>query len=195
VDDLSTIVNSFLLVLGAEFGDKSQLVCMALAARYRALPVVAGAVAAFALLNLLAVTLGAAAAAWLPQWLVLATVMVLFAVFGVLALRGEEDDDEDESETKVGRYLVWSIFGLIFMAELGDKTQLAMAGLGGVHAALPVWLGGTLALVTTTVLGVWAGRVLLTRLPVALINRVGGALFLGFAGWVGWQLYLLLSVN
>ncbi len=195
MDDFSTVLNSFLLVLGAEFGDKSQLVCMALAARYRALPVVAGAVAAFALLNLLAVTLGAAAAAWLPQWLVLATVMLLFTVFGVLALRGEAEDDEDEGEAKVGHYLVWSIFGLIFMAELGDKTQLAMAGLGGVNAALPVWLGGTLALVTTTLLGVWAGRMLLTRLPVALINRVGGALFLGFAGWVGWQLYLLLSLS
>ncbi len=193
MDDLPTVLNSFLLVLGAEFGDKSQLVCMALAARYRALPIVVGAVAAFAVLNVLAVTLGAAAAAWLPQWLVLATVMGLFTVFGALALRGEADDDSDEGEAKVGRFLVWSIFGLIFMAELGDKTQLAMAGLGGVNAALPVWLGGTLALATTTLLGVWAGRVLLTRLPVVLINRIGGVLFLGFAGWVGWQLYLLLN--
>lgn len=193
--DLTAIVNSFLLVLGAEFGDKSQLVCMALAARYRAAPIVTGAVAAFALLNLLAVTVGAAAAAWLPQWLVLAVVMVLFALFGVLALRGEEDDDDDEGEAKVGRYLIASIFGLIFMAELGDKTQLAMVGLAGVNDALLVWIGGTLALAVTTISGVWAGRVLLTRLPMALIHRAGGVLFLGFACWVGWQLYQVLTAG
>ena len=192
--DLTALVNSFLLVLGAEFGDKSQLVCMALAARYRAAPIVIGAVAAFALLNLLAVTVGAAAAAWLPQWLVLAVVMVLFALFGVLALRGEEDDDDDEGEAKVGRYLIASIFGLIFMAELGDKTQLAMVGLAGVNDAVLVWVGGTLALAVTTVSGVWAGRVLLSRLPMALIHRAGGLLFLGFAAWVGWQLYQLVAV-
>ena len=191
--DLSALVNSFLLVLGAEFGDKSQLVCMALAARYRAAPIVLGAVAAFAVLNLLAVTIGAAAAAWLPQWLVLSVVMVLFTLFGVLALRGD-DDEEDEGEAKVGRYLIASIFGLIFMAELGDKTQLAMVGLAGVNDAVLVWMGGTLALVVTTLSGVWAGRVLLARLPMALIHKVGGMLFLGFAGWVGWQLYGLLTV-
>jgi len=191
--DLSALVNSFLLVLGAEFGDKSQLVCMALAARYRAAPIVLGAVAAFAVLNLLAVTIGAAAAAWLPQWLVLSVVMVLFTLFGVLALRGD-DDEEDEGEAKVGRYLIASIFGLIFMAELGDKTQLAMVGLAGVNDAVLVWMGGTLALVVTTLSGVWAGRVLLARLPMALIHKVGGMLFLGFAGWVGWQLYGVFTV-
>jgi len=193
--DLSALLNSFLLVLGAEFGDKSQLVCMALAARYRAAPIVFGAVSAFALLNLLAVTVGAAAAAWLPQWLVLAVVMALFALFGVLALRGEDDEDDDEGEAKVGRYLIASIFGLIFMAELGDKTQLAMVGLAGVNDALLVWIGGTLALAVTTVSGVWAGRVLLARLPMALIHRAGGVLFLGFACWVGWQLYQVLTAG
>lgn len=55
-----------MLIALAEFGDKSQLVCMTLAARHRGLPVVFGAVAAFAILNLLAVLFGAAVAAWLP---------------------------------------------------------------------------------------------------------------------------------
>ena len=58
---------AFLLVALAEIGDKSQLVCMTLAARHRGWPVVIGAVAAFAFLNALAVLFGAAVAAWLPE--------------------------------------------------------------------------------------------------------------------------------
>ncbi len=52
MDQLGSLVGAFLLVFLAEFGDKSQLVCMTLAARYRAFPVLLGAVAAFAGLNL-----------------------------------------------------------------------------------------------------------------------------------------------
>ncbi|MEH6578911.1 MAG: TMEM165/GDT1 family protein [Amphritea sp.] len=62
----SAVLTAFLLVFLAEFGDKSQLVCMTLAARHKSLPVLLGAVFSFALLNLIAVTLGATAAAWLP---------------------------------------------------------------------------------------------------------------------------------
>ena len=69
---LSSAGATYLLIALAEFGDKSQLVCMTLAARHRGMPVVVGAVAAFAVLNLLAVLFGAAVAAWLPAWAVTA---------------------------------------------------------------------------------------------------------------------------
>ena len=84
---LSSASATYLLIVLAEFGDKSQLVCMTLAARHRGLPVVIGAIAAFAILNLLAVLFGAAVAAWLPEWLVITAVAVLFALFGLSALR------------------------------------------------------------------------------------------------------------
>ena len=87
---------AFLLIALAEFGDKSQLVCMTLAARHRGLPVVLGAIAAFAILNLLAVLFGAAVAAWLPAWVITLAVAVLFAVFGISALRYEEEDEDEE---------------------------------------------------------------------------------------------------
>ncbi len=90
---LTSAGTTFLLVGLAEFGDKSQLVCMTLAARHRGLPIVIGAIVAFAILNLLAVLFGAAVAAWLPEWLVTLAVAVLFAVFGVSALRYQEEDD------------------------------------------------------------------------------------------------------
>ncbi|HBA66649.1 MAG TPA: UPF0016 domain-containing protein, partial [Methylococcaceae bacterium] len=63
-------LTSFILIAAAEIGDKSQLVCMTLAARHRALPIILGAIAAFALLNTLAVIFGAAIAKWLPEYIV-----------------------------------------------------------------------------------------------------------------------------
>ncbi|MGE5469431.1 MAG: TMEM165/GDT1 family protein [Bacteroidota bacterium] len=174
----SSAGTTFLLIALAEFGDKSQLVCMTLAARHRGLPVVLGAVAAFAFLNLLAVLFGAAVAAWLPQWVVLLTVAVLFAAFGIGALRYRAEDDDDNFKEKPGHGVFATTFLLIFLAEFGDKTQIAVAGLGSAVNSAPVWLGATLALACTSLLGVFAGRKLLHRLPLVWIHRVSGAGFL-----------------
>lgn len=175
---LSAAGTTFLVVAFAEIGDKSQLVCMTLAARHRGLPVVIGAIAAFAILNLLAVLFGAAVAAWLPEWLVITAVAVLFAVFGISALRYKEEEEDEEVEEKPGHGIVATTFLLIFVAEFGDKTQLAVAGLGSTGEPSAVWTGATLALATTSVLGVVAGRKLLNRLPLVWIHRISGVFFL-----------------
>lgn len=175
---LSSAGATFLLIALAEFGDKSQLVCMTLAARHRGLPIILGAVAAFSILNLLAVLFGAAVAAWLPEWVVTLAVGTLFAVFGISALRySEEEDDEDVAE-KPGQGIFATTFLLIFLAEFGDKTQIAVAGMGSTTNTGAVWLGATLALASTSVLGVLAGRKLLHHLPLVWIHRVSGAFFL-----------------
>ncbi|MDE1546965.1 TMEM165/GDT1 family protein [Dechloromonas agitata] len=174
---LSSAGATYLLIALAEFGDKSQLVCMTLAARHRGLPVVLGAIAAFAVLNLLAVLFGAAVAAWLPEWVVTAAVALLFAWFGIAALRFEEDDDE-EIEEKQGHGVFATTFLMIFLAEFGDKTQIAVAGLGSTADTAATWVGGTLALATTSLLGVYAGRRLLNKLPLHWIHRVSGIFFL-----------------
>ena len=185
---LSSAGTTFLLIALAEFGDKSQLVCMTLAARHRGLPVVAGAVAAFAVLNLLAVLFGAAVAAWLPEWVVTAAVGALFAFFGVNALRFEDEDDDEEIEEKPGHGIFATTFLLIFLAEFGDKTQIAVAGMGSAVDATAVWGGATLALATTSVLGVFAGRRLLNRLPLKWIHRISGVFFLILAALAGAKL-------
>lgn len=169
---------TFLLIALAEFGDKSQLVCMTLAARHRGLPVMLGAVAAFAILNLLAVLFGAAVAAWLPEWVVTLAVAALFAAFGISALRYSEDDDDEAIEEKPGHGVFATTFLLIFLAEFGDKTQIAVAGMGSTANTAAVWTGATLALACTSLLGVFAGRKLLHRLPLVWIHRVSGAFFL-----------------
>ena len=175
---LTSAGTTFLLVGLAEFGDKSQLVCMTLAARHRGLPVVIGAILAFAIRNLLAVLFGAAVAAWLPEWLVTLAVAVLFAIFGISALRYKEEDDDDKVEEMPGHGIVATTFLLIFLAEFGDKTQLAVAGLGSTSEPAAVWAGATVALAITSTLGVFAGRKLLNRLPLLWIHRISGVFFL-----------------
>lgn len=189
-----TASTTFGLVALAELGDKTQLVCMTLAARHPPMPVLLGAVVAFAILNLLAVLFGAAAAAWLPEWLIAGVVAILFAVFGIGALREAASAESIEVAERGGRNLFLSAFLLIFLAELGDKTQLAVAGLASAQAALPVWIGGTLALALTSALGVLAGQTFLRRLPMPILHRVSGILFLLLAAIAAWRAIAVLWV-
>jgi putative Ca2+/H+ antiporter (TMEM165/GDT1 family) len=181
-----TASTAFGLIALAELGDKTQLVCMTLAARHPPMPVLLGAALAFALLNGLAVLFGASIAAWLPEWLTAAGVAILFGVFGWWLWR-EADAATVEVAEHSGRSALLSTFGLIFVAELGDKTQLAVVGLASSQAMLPVWVGGTLGLVAISALGVLAGHTMLRRLPARLLHRVGGTLFLLLAALAGWR--------
>lgn len=177
---MDSFLEVFALVFLAEFGDKSQLIAMTLAARHRASTVVLGAVAAFALLNLMAVLVGGALAQWLPQWVIALVVGLLFLWFGWQAITAAEED-EDAPDVHVGARLLISVFLLIFMAELGDKTQLAVAAMGGINPAVPTWAGATVALFLTTLLGVVFGAVVLKRLPMHWLHRGSGVLFMVFA--------------
>jgi putative Ca2+/H+ antiporter (TMEM165/GDT1 family) len=178
---------AFGLVAAAEFGDKSQLVCMTLAARHRHWPILFGAVAAFALLNGIAVVFGAAVGRWLPPQAVAAVVAVLFAGFGIRSLLAADPEPEEAVVEKTGHGLFATTFLMIFLAEFGDKTQLAVAGLGAAEPPLPVWLGATLALGLTSALGIWAGRALLQRIPEHAMHRLAGVLFLAFAAFAAYE--------
>jgi len=185
---LSTVASTFTLIGLAEIGDKSQLVCVALAARHRHWPVLCGATLAFVVLNALAVVFGAGVAVWVPEKIAAAIVAVLFAVFGIHFLRAVDDDDE-EVVTSTGRSIFITALLLIFVAEFGDKTQIAVAGLAVSLPPLPVWVGASIALATVSGLGVWAGRTFLQRLPVHLLHRISGGLFLVFAAFAGWRAF------
>jgi putative Ca2+/H+ antiporter (TMEM165/GDT1 family) len=182
---------SLVLIALAEIGDKSQLVCMTLAARHgRALPVLYGAVAAFAILNGLAVAFGTTLAGWLPQTWVLAAMAVLFGAFGVQSLMsGTEAEDEEDGPRISGHGLFVTSFLMIFMAEFGDKTQISVAGLAGLYPPDSVWLGATVALVLTSAAGVWAGKTVLSRLPIVWLHRFAGGLFLALAVLAAWRLW------
>ncbi|WP_413113538.1 TMEM165/GDT1 family protein [Thaumasiovibrio sp. DFM-14] len=174
---------SYLLTFGmiflAEIGDKSQLVCMTLASRHRAKPVLLGAVSAFALLNLLAVTLGTSLTYVIPEtWLIVAAAS-LFALFGIQALLNS--DEEEESAPKLGRSIFITTFSMIFVAELGDKTQLAVVSLSATSPPISVWMASTLALGATSAIGVFAGRTFFKRCNTVLLHKISGLFFITIA--------------
>ncbi len=180
---------SFALISAAEMGDKSQLVCMTLASRHRAFPVVLGAVFAFALLNTLAVIFGSAIANWLPEYIVAGTVALLFTVFGLHSLFNHDDDENEEVEEKSGHGIFFTTFLLITVAEFGDKTQLAVVAFSSSANPYAVWFGSTLALTFTSALGVLAGRTLLQKIPLPLLHKISGCLFLALASFAGIHAY------
>ena len=195
IDWFTPISTSYVLILAAEMGDKSQLVCMTLAARHRAKPVILGAITAFALLNTLAVLFGVAIASWIPDYTVAALVSVLFAFFGVRSLFFNDEQQNTEIQEKSGHSLFLTTFLLITVAEFGDKTQLAIIALSSTALPLAIWIGATLALATTSILGVIAGRVLLNKFSLTLLHRLSGLFFLILAGIAAYQVYLDFSAR
>jgi putative Ca2+/H+ antiporter (TMEM165/GDT1 family) len=186
----ASAVTSFALIAAAEIGDKSQLVCMTLASRHRAMPVLLGAIAAFAFLNTLAVIFGVAIASWLPETIVAATVAFLFAAFGVHSLRIKEDDDDLDVKEKSGHGIFFTTFLLITVAEFGDKTQLAVVALSSTAVPLAVWLGSTTALVSISALGILAGRTLLQKVPLVMLHKISGAIFLALSVFAVYRTYI-----
>jgi putative Ca2+/H+ antiporter (TMEM165/GDT1 family) len=145
--------------------------------------VLAGAVAAFVVLNVLAVVFGAGLAHWVPERVLAAAVAILFALFGIHSLRAKEEDASEDVRERSGNGIFVTTFLMLFLAEMGDKTQLAVAGMAGTLPAVPVWVGATLALGTTSALGILVGRKLLRRIPLHRLHQASGVFFLVLAAF------------
>ena len=86
----------------------------------------------------------------------------------------------DAISDKNGHNIFFSTFLLITLAEFGDKTQIAVAGLASTADVAAVWLGATLALTVTSGIGVLAGRTFLQNVSITLLHQLSGALFILF---------------
>lgn len=181
---------TFGLLFVAEIGDKTQLTVLALAARRRPLAVLGGAAAAFALLTLLAVVVGAAIAEVAPVALVKSASGLLFLVFGLLALR--ESGKAETVDRRNHRHPALEAFVLILGAEFLDKSQLATASLASGGHPIATGLASFLALMTSSVLAVATGGWLAKRVPAKFLRWGAGGLFLAVGFWLlgtaTWQL-------
>lgn len=182
----TSLLGAFGLIFLAELGDKTQLTAMALAARYPWRRIFLGIALAFAVLNLAAVTVGTLLFQLVPLPWIRMGAAALFAGFGVAALRAGAASAED-AEVRRGRPFV-TAFLMILMAELGDKTQLATAGLAAQDGApVEVFVGSSVALWSVSLLGIFLGRQLTRWVPLHRVQQAGGVLFLVFAGISAYQ--------
>jgi putative Ca2+/H+ antiporter (TMEM165/GDT1 family) len=167
------------LVFIAEMGDKTQLVSMLFATRYRATVVLAGVFVATLLVHLLSVFIGDTAGRALPAHWINVLAGVAFIIFGLWTLRGDKvDDDEDKiAKKEFGPFM--TVATTLFLAELGDKTMLATVTIASQQRSfLAVWLGSTLGMVAADALAIVFGKVLGKQLPEQLTKYVAAAIFL-----------------
>jgi putative Ca2+/H+ antiporter (TMEM165/GDT1 family) len=178
-------VGAFLLSFGffsvAELGDKSQLMAMTFATRYRFWTVLGGITAATALVHLASVGLGAVVGVNLPTTLISVIAGIAFLIFGAWTLRGDELSEEEQA--KAGRATRSAFFAVaiaFFLAELGDKTMLATITLATTEGWLGTWFGSTLGMVAADALAIAVGAVLGRKLPEKAVRIGAAVLFFAF---------------
>ncbi|MCR4434396.1 MAG: TMEM165/GDT1 family protein [Clostridiales bacterium] len=169
----------------AEMGDKTQLLAMAFATKYKASKVLAGVFFATVLNHALAVAIGnyitrfQAVQAWIQGIAALS-----FILFGLWTIRGDRLEGEENRKTRFGPVLTVTI--AFFIAELGDKTQLATIALAASYPQSPLAIlaGTTTGMLIADTIGIIVGVVMCRKIPERVIKLISAAVFILF-GFIG----------
>jgi Ca2+/H+ antiporter, TMEM165/GDT1 family len=173
---VSAFLISFGIIFVAELGDKSQLMAMTFAARYKARTILLAITAATAVVHLASVAIGAVLGLALPTKPINVVAGLAFLGFAAWTLRGDELGDDDEARAaRSSRSVFFTVAGAFFLAELGDKTMLATVTLATDHGVVGTWIGSTLGMVAADALAIVVGQQLGARLPERII-KIGAAL-------------------
>jgi putative Ca2+/H+ antiporter (TMEM165/GDT1 family) len=178
---VDAFVLSFVVIFVAELGDKSQLMALAFASRYRAMTVLVAVTLATLLVHAGSVLVGSAFAVALPTAAIQVAAGLAFFVFAAWTIRGDELDDEDARRAqRTGRWAVVTIGTAFFLAELGDKTMLATITLATTEEPWGTWLGSTAGMVAADAMAIALGAFLGTRLPERAVRLFAAASFVVF---------------
>jgi putative Ca2+/H+ antiporter (TMEM165/GDT1 family) len=187
-------MEAFLISTGivalAEIGDKTQLLALVLAARFRKpVPIILGILVA----TLANHAMAGAAGAWISavlgptamRWL-LGLSFIGMAAWMLKPDRLDDDDAAGERRAATSRLGVFgSTLVAFFLLEMGDKTQIATVALAAKYAALgAVVLGTTLGMMLANVPAVLLGELAATRLPMRLVHRIAAVIFLALGATV-----------
>lgn len=191
-------MDSFLITLPAialaELGDKTQLVVLYLAARFKRPGAILAGLVVGATANVgLAVGAAELLEQILPAEQLELLVAVAFIAIGIWVLRSAVADEEEDDVVSGSTHSAFlTSLWLFFVMEMGDKTQLATLTLAtGLSDALGVFLGATLALIVANLPALWLGHRFAAKLPRALLNRISGGLFIV----IGVALMIRIGVN
>lgn len=176
---MEALINSFLLVFISEMGDKTQLLALVLAARFRKpVPIMFGILVATILNHALASYLGSFVTAYVSPTILKWILAGTFIGFGLWMLIPDGDEGFQE-KNKWGPFLTTTV--AFFFAEMGDKTQLATVALGAKFAApMMVTAGTTLGMLGADGLAVVFGAKFTEKVPMKWVHRVASTLFILF---------------
>jgi putative Ca2+/H+ antiporter (TMEM165/GDT1 family) len=183
---IESILSSFFLVAVSEMGDKTQLLAFSLATRFRKpWAIMAGILVATLLNHGLASSLGSWISAHVPARAMAAILAVTFVAFGLWTLV-PDTLEEGERTARAGAFLTTTV--LFFLAEMGDKTQLATVALAARYeSVLRVTVGTTLGMLASDGLAVFLGERLAGKVSMRWIRWVAASLFFLFGAVSLWR--------
>lgn len=178
---LTALLFSLGAVVLAEMGDKTQLLAMAFATKYKAIKVLIGVFLATVFNHALAVAAGnlltrfEAAQVWIQGIAALS-----FIFFGLWTIRGDKLEGEENRTTRFGAVITVAI--AFFLAEMGDKTQLATIALATRFPASPFWIltGTTMGMLIADGIGIIIGVVLCKKIPQRIVKLISAGVFIFF---------------
>ncbi|TLF78522.1 TMEM165/GDT1 family protein [Nocardia cyriacigeorgica] len=181
---IATVLLSIGIVFLAELGDKSQLMALTFALRYRWWVVLGGIATATAAVHVISVAVGHFLGSALPTTAIALVAALTFLAVGVWTLREHLDPADEEETPKVSRFTTAAPFLVVLsaflLAELGDRTMFATAALATDYDWAGVWLGSTIGMVAADALAIAAGILVGKHLPEHAIGIGSGLLFLFF---------------
>jgi putative Ca2+/H+ antiporter (TMEM165/GDT1 family) len=189
ISHFDVLLQSFGLVVASEFGDKTQLLALVLALRFRRpLPVLGGILVATLLNHGIASVLGGWIGSQIPPNILRLVVGGLFLAFAVWILVPDKLDDS--AQTSRGHASAfWATTVLFFLAEMGDKTQLATVALGArFQMPVIVTIGTTLGMLVADGLAVLFGERFTHAVPLKVVRIFSALMFAGFGAmmFLGW---------
>jgi len=172
------LLGAFLLVFVAEMGDKTQILAMMFATRYKATSVLIGVFIGALLNHGIAVLVGATLGNIIPVSVLVTIAGLAFIYFAFSSLKDEADE---EANMRGGKNAIRTVASAFFIGELGDKTQLAAITLS-MDAVYPwiILMGTVLAMVVSSSIGIWIGKHIGKRISETLIKVVSAILFFVF---------------
>jgi putative Ca2+/H+ antiporter (TMEM165/GDT1 family) len=181
---MDAILASIATVALAEIGDKTQLLAIVLAARFRQpLPIIAGILFATLANHFGAAWLGFAAAYWLDGKWFRYLIALSFIAMAAWALIPDRFEENEQQSGRFGAFLTTLV--AFFLVEMGDKTQVATIALGArFHSVAAVALGTTIGMMIANVPAVLAGQALIERIPLRAVRIVAALLFLALGFWL-----------
>lgn len=199
---MTAYLASAIFVTLAEMGDKTQLLAMAFATRYRWQTVLWGVFAATILNHLFAVLVGHYLTRIVPMSYLQIIAAASFILFGLWTIRGDELGGVD---TSAGYSPFWTVAIAFFAAEMGDKTQFATIALAAqFNSIIPVWLGTTTGMMIADGIGIIIGIVAGRKIPAEMIKWAAVLIYISFGLYglyqslpphmlTGWNIALFLA--
>lgn len=174
------LFHTFLLVFVAEMADKTQFMIIALTHRFPIKTILLGMVSGIVVIVGLSVLAGDLIGNFVPISTVKLCGGIMFILFGIWNLKKTKEDTKQHNT--MSRLPIISIAFSFILAELGDKTQLATVAMAADHMGehLPIFIGATLGLVMANLIGIFAGKLIFTKLSEDHVKLLSSFFFFFF---------------